>query len=410
MSSFKDELVTYQWDILDSSLKNELVISEVLSSENISLDIKQWNVLREDLVSVRGVGKFRKGVVKELVGCRRGERARHRTRLMKGRSEWERQSAAPAAESLSCKRRVAELQFFASVLLLNVDNYTFREYANMMLLFGEARCNGRAAHQLYEEHFPHSQTPLHTLFAKDYQWASEMGTFTTNRSGCCVLWQWRTPKFDEAVLNAAKVAATSTQNSAIDSMCIIKLSGVFCLSSCYTSTTVREYMQCVQRISLHSLTTAGGSCTIVLMSLTFHGASSSLMKPGSPGKVFSIPSTAMFGPMKTRVIRTIIVFSNDMLMRVIEVNMKQCQNERVEKMGDSPVNPLTNGIIRHDSHATVRWRTLSPLLHPTNPFSTPFLNLPTPLTDTNSSLNAFHSLTDLTSMDCLPCSVLLHTL
>ncbi|KAJ8878899.1 hypothetical protein PR048_019502 [Dryococelus australis] len=60
--------------------------------------------------------------------------------------------------------------------------------------------------------------------------------------------------------------------------------------------------------------------------------------------------------------------------------------------------------------ATARWRYLSPLLHPTNSFSTPFLNLPTPLTDTNSSLNQFHSLTDLTSMDYLPFSVLLHTL
>ncbi|KAJ8868134.1 hypothetical protein PR048_031943 [Dryococelus australis] len=56
------------------------------------------------------------------------------------------------------------------------------------------------------------------------------------------------------------------------------------------------------------------------------------------------------------------------------------------------------------------WRALAPLLHPTKSFSTPFLNLPTPLTDTNSSLNTFHSLTDLTSMDCLPRSVLLHTL
>ncbi|KAJ8892146.1 hypothetical protein PR048_004726 [Dryococelus australis] len=59
---------------------------------------------------------------------------------------------------------------------------------------------------------------------------------------------------------------------------------------------------------------------------------------------------------------------------------------------------------------TARWRALSPLLHPTNSFSTPFLNLPTPLTDTNSSLKTFHSLTDLTSMDYLPRSVLLHTL
>ncbi|KAJ8888657.1 hypothetical protein PR048_008149 [Dryococelus australis] len=38
--------------------------------------VREWNVLREELVSVRGVGKFRKGLEKELVG--RVERARHR--------------------------------------------------------------------------------------------------------------------------------------------------------------------------------------------------------------------------------------------------------------------------------------------------------------------------------------------
>ncbi|KAJ8882203.1 hypothetical protein PR048_018691 [Dryococelus australis] len=41
---------------------------------------------------------------------------------------------------------------------------------------------------------------------------------------------------------------------------------------------------------------------------------------------------------------------------------------------------------------------------------TPFLNLPTPLTDINTSLNTFHSLRDLTSMACPSSSVLLHIL
>ena len=35
------------------------------------------------------------------------------------------------------------------------------KYADMMLLYSEAWRNGRAAHQLYEEHFPHCQTPSH---------------------------------------------------------------------------------------------------------------------------------------------------------------------------------------------------------------------------------------------------------
>ncbi|KAJ8882031.1 hypothetical protein PR048_018519 [Dryococelus australis] len=33
--------------------------------------VREWNVLREELVSVRGVGKFRKGVEKELVGTKK---------------------------------------------------------------------------------------------------------------------------------------------------------------------------------------------------------------------------------------------------------------------------------------------------------------------------------------------------
>ena len=56
------------------------------------------------------------------------------------------------------------------------------------------------------------------------------------------------------------------------------------LISSYTRTTPREYRQCVQRILCHESTSADGSCT-VLMSPTFHGGSSSLMKPSSPEKV-----------------------------------------------------------------------------------------------------------------------------
>ena len=59
-----------------------------------------------------------------------------------------------------------ELSFIGSVLLFNMANYTYREYTDMMLLYGEAQRNGRAARQLYEEHFLHYQTPSHILFAK----------------------------------------------------------------------------------------------------------------------------------------------------------------------------------------------------------------------------------------------------
>ncbi|KAJ4433250.1 hypothetical protein ANN_15509 [Periplaneta americana] len=54
---------------------------------------------------------------------------------------------------------------------------------------GEARCNGRAACQLFEKSFPHHQIPSHTLFAKVYQWASETDTFIANRFDCGALRQ-----------------------------------------------------------------------------------------------------------------------------------------------------------------------------------------------------------------------------
>ena len=61
-----------------------------------------------------------------------------------------------------------ELSFICSMLLFNMANYTFREFADMMLLYCKARRNGRAVHQLYEERFPHCQIPSHALFAMVY--------------------------------------------------------------------------------------------------------------------------------------------------------------------------------------------------------------------------------------------------
>ena len=78
-----------------------------------------------------------------------------------------------------------EMSFIDTVLLFNMANYTFKEYADMMLLYGEARDNGRAAHKLYEERFPHCKTPLHAVFAEVYQWASETCRLTGSRSDWC---------------------------------------------------------------------------------------------------------------------------------------------------------------------------------------------------------------------------------
>ncbi|KAJ8870558.1 hypothetical protein PR048_029581 [Dryococelus australis] len=186
-------------------------------------------------------------------------------------------------------RVVLELQFFASALLLNMENYMFKEYANMMLLYSEARCNRRAARQLYEERFPHRQTLSYTLFAKVYQRASEMGTLTANRSDCGAPWQRRTPEFDEAVLNAVIEDATmNTLNIAhrlnVDHKIVRRVLHEQLLHS--------YHRQRVQAMCPEDSAPRVHYCRWFL-------------------HMFSIPATVMFGSMKTYVLRTLMVFSND---------------------------------------------------------------------------------------------------
>ena len=83
-----------------------------------------------------------------------------------------------------------------------------------LLLHGEARCNGKAACQLYAECFPHCQTPPHSLFVKVYQQALEMGKFTTRGADCSAPQRRCTPKYEEAVLHVMEEDATSIRNIA----------------------------------------------------------------------------------------------------------------------------------------------------------------------------------------------------
>ena len=89
------------------------------------------------------------------------------------------------------------------------------------------------------------------------------------------------------------------------------MSGMFCMSSSCTRITPRRYMQCSHRILSQEPTSAGGSCTIVWKSPTAHGESISLLKPSSPGKLFSIHATVMYGLMKTCILRVPIGFRNN---------------------------------------------------------------------------------------------------
>ena len=77
--------------------------------------------------------------------------------------------------------------------------YTFSEYTDMILPYGEARDNGRAARCLYQDRFLQRPTPSHTLFAVITQRLRERGTFTARRSDCGAPRRLRTPELEEAV-------------------------------------------------------------------------------------------------------------------------------------------------------------------------------------------------------------------
>ena len=92
--------------------------------------------------------------------------------------------------------------------------YTFAEYTDMILPYGEARGNGRAARRLYQDRFPQRPTPSHTLFAVITQWLQERGTFTASRNDCGAPRRFHTPELEEAVVTMCKtklLVATSNR-------------------------------------------------------------------------------------------------------------------------------------------------------------------------------------------------------
>lgn len=81
-----------------------------------------------------------------------------------------------------------------------MNEHTFRDYANMVLIYGEARCNGRAARRLYMQRFPDRPSPSHKVFGRVFQRLQETGTFRINRVNCGVRRNRRTLGFEEQVL------------------------------------------------------------------------------------------------------------------------------------------------------------------------------------------------------------------
>ena len=82
-----------------------------------------------------------------------------------------------------------------------MNQHTFEDYANMMLVYGEAHCNGRHARRLYTARFPNRPIPSNRVFAKVNQRLRETGTFAVNKVNCGVARHRRTLRFEEDVLH-----------------------------------------------------------------------------------------------------------------------------------------------------------------------------------------------------------------
>ena len=99
--------------------------------------------------------------------------------------------------------------------------YTFAEYTDMILPYGEARGNGRAARRLYQDRFPQRPTPSHTLFTVIPQRLRERGTFTASRNNSCVPRRRRTPELEEAIgtMCATKLVVATSNRTCSGSEC-----------------------------------------------------------------------------------------------------------------------------------------------------------------------------------------------
>lgn len=94
--------------------------------------------------------------------------------------------------------------------------YTFEEYTEMLIIYGEAGRNGRAAQRLYHERFPHRPTPSHNIFVRIQQRLRETGTFIPKRADCGAPQTRRTVDFEEEVLHHVEEnPSTSTRKIAV---------------------------------------------------------------------------------------------------------------------------------------------------------------------------------------------------
>lgn len=98
-----------------------------------------------------------------------------------------------------------------------MEEYTYRELADMHLVYGAAEGNGRAAARLYEQRFPHRRHPHHTTFSAIDRRLRETGTMRHNMANTGRPRYVRTPQLEERILEEVEMnPQTSTRSVARD--------------------------------------------------------------------------------------------------------------------------------------------------------------------------------------------------
>nr|CAI5842924.1 unnamed protein product [Callosobruchus analis] len=80
-------------------------------------------------------------------------------------------------------------------------SYSFEEMTDMLLIYGEAKNNGRQAVRLYEQKFPNRRIPHHSTFASIEMRLRETGNLRTKRNNAGRPRTTRTVSIEEAILN-----------------------------------------------------------------------------------------------------------------------------------------------------------------------------------------------------------------
>lgn len=98
-----------------------------------------------------------------------------------------------------------------------MEEYTFRELADMHLMYGAAEGNGRAAARLYAQRFPNRRQPHHTTFSTIDRRLGETGTMRPDRGNAGRQRDVRTPELEERILEEVGMnPRTSTRSVAHD--------------------------------------------------------------------------------------------------------------------------------------------------------------------------------------------------